>query len=89
MNGPAASALARRADAGTVRLGPRDVAVLVLGDMYGAPYDLVAAFLTARPDRVRGIVARWRTAGYVATGRLGAGPGWCWAGVVLGRRGAG
>ena len=30
------------------------------------------------PDRLRGIVARWRTAGYVATGRLGAGPAWCW-----------
>jgi hypothetical protein len=23
-------------------------------------------------------VARWRRAGYVATGRLGAGPAWCW-----------
>ena len=38
MNGPAGTvtALARRADAGTVRLGVRDVAGLVLaGDMYG------------------------------------------------------
>ncbi len=43
MNGPAVMALARRADAGTVRLGVRDVAGLVLaGDMYGAPYDLSA-----------------------------------------------
>ena len=76
MNGPAITALARRADAGTVRLGPRDVAGLVLaGDMYGAPYDLLAAFLSVRPDRARGIVARWRSAGYAATGRLGAGPG--------------
>jgi len=34
---------ARRADAGTVRLGERDVAGLLLcGDMYGAPYDLLA-----------------------------------------------
>src|SRR2546430_2702804 len=79
MNGPEVTALARRADAGTVRLGPRDVAGLVLaGDMYGAPYDLLAAFLAVRPDRARGIVARWRGAGYAATGRLGAGPAWCW-----------
>jgi len=81
MNGPAVTvtALARRADAGTVRLGPRDVTGLILaGDMYGAPYDLLAAFLGVRPDRLRGIVARWRHAGYVATGRLGAGPAWCW-----------
>src|SRR5579863_4072825 len=58
------TAPARRADAGMVRLGPRDVAGLVLcGDMYGAPYDLLAAFLGVRPDRARGIVARWRSAG--------------------------
>ena len=79
MNSPAVTALARRADAGTVRLGVRDVAGLVLaGDMYGAPYDLLAAYLDVRPDRLRGIVARWRAAGYVATGRLGARPPWCW-----------
>ena len=70
---------ARRADAGSVRLGGRDVAGLLLcGDMYGAPYDLLAAFLGVRPDRARGIVARWRRAGYAATGRLGPGPAWCW-----------
>jgi hypothetical protein len=46
--------------------------------MYGAPYDLLAAFLAVRPDRARGIVARWRYAGYAATGRLGPGPAWCW-----------
>jgi hypothetical protein len=46
--------------------------------MYGAPYDLLATFLAVRPDRLRGIVARWRNAGYVATGRLGPGPSWCW-----------
>jgi hypothetical protein len=62
-----------------VRLGARDVAGLVLcGDMYGAPYDMLAAFLDVRADRLRGIVARWRSAGYAATGRLGAGPAWCW-----------
>jgi hypothetical protein len=69
----------RRADAGAVRLSARDVAWLVLcGDMYGAPYDLLAAFLGVQPARLRGIVARWRNAGYAATGRLGPGPAWCW-----------
>jgi hypothetical protein len=67
--------LARRADAGMVRLGSRDVAGLVLcADMYGAPHDLLATYLDVREDRLRGIVARWRHAGYAATGRLGAGP---------------
>jgi hypothetical protein len=66
----AAGISARRADAGRVRLGGRDVAGLLLcGDMYGAPYDLLAAFLGVRADRARGIVARWRRAGYAATGR--------------------
>jgi hypothetical protein len=70
---------ARRADAGSVRLGGRDVAGLMLvGDMYGAPYDLLAGFLDVQPARLRGIVARWRRAGYAATG-----------GLALGRRGAG
>ena len=70
---------ARRSDAGTVRLGQRDEAGLVLaGEMYGASYDLLASFLGVRPDRLRAIVARWRHAGYVATARLGPGPAWCW-----------
>jgi hypothetical protein len=68
-----------RADAGSVRLGGRDVAgLLLVGDMYGAPYDLLAGFLAVRPARLRAIVARWRRAGYAATGRLGPGPAWCW-----------
>jgi hypothetical protein len=46
--------------------------------MYGAPYDLLATYLRVREDRLRAIVARWRHAGYAATGRLGAGPAWCW-----------
>jgi hypothetical protein len=62
-----------------VRLGERDVAGLVLcAEMYGAPYDLLAAALGVREDRCRGIVARWRQAGYAETGRLGPGPAWCW-----------
>jgi hypothetical protein len=65
---------ARRADAGTLRLGARDISgLLTCGDMYGAPYDLLAAYLDVQPARLRGIVARWRRAGYAATGRRGAG----------------
>jgi hypothetical protein len=75
----AGPASARRADVGSVRLGGRDVAGLMLvGDMYGAPYDLLAGFLDVQPARLRGIVARWRRPGYTATGRLGPGPAWCW-----------
>ena len=71
------TALPRRADAGTVRLSGRDITGLVLcADMYGAPYDLLAAALGVRDDRLRGIVARWRKAGYAATSQLG--PSWCW-----------
>jgi hypothetical protein len=70
---------ARRADAGVIRLSGRDVAGLVLcAEMYGAPYDLLAASLGVRDDRLRAIVARWRHAGHAATGRIGAGPAWCW-----------
>jgi hypothetical protein len=70
---------ARRSDAGVVRFTGRDIAGLVLaGDMYGAPYDLLSLALGARPDRVRAIVARWRRAGLAESGRIGPGPGWCW-----------
>jgi hypothetical protein len=70
---------ARRADAGTIRLSQRDIdGLLLCGEHYGAPYDLLAAALGARPSRVPAMVARWRRAGYVATGRLGSGPRWCW-----------
>ncbi|MGI8449511.1 MAG: hypothetical protein ACR2MP_20490 [Streptosporangiaceae bacterium] len=77
---PSAPALApRRFDAGRVRVSDRDIAGLMLcGEMYGAPYDLLAGYLCVQPDRLRGIVARWRAAGYAETGRLGPGPAWCW-----------
>lgn len=43
----------RRSDAGSVRLGGLDVSGLVLcGDMYGAPYDMLAAALGVRTDRL-------------------------------------
>jgi len=70
---------ARRADAGTVRLSQRDIdGLLLCGEHYGAPFDLLAAALRVHPERLPAIVARWRRAGYAATGRLGPGPGWCW-----------
>jgi hypothetical protein len=70
---------AHRADAGAVRLSQRDIdGLLLCGEHYGAPYDLLAAALRVHPDRLPAIVARWRRAGYAATGRLGPGPGWCW-----------
>ena len=76
---PAPAPGTRRADLGRIRLSERDVAGLMLcGEMYGAPYDLLAAALAVSPDRLRGIVARWRRAGYADTGRLGPGPAWCW-----------
>jgi hypothetical protein len=69
---------ARRADAGTVRLSQRDIdGLLLCGEHYGAPYDLLADALRVQPDRLPAIVARWRRTGYAATGRLGPGPGWC------------
>src|SRR5690242_9043135 len=69
----------RRSDAGVVRLGQRDIDGLILcAEHYAVPYDLLAAALGAQPARLRAITARWRKAGYAATGRLGPGPGWCW-----------
>jgi hypothetical protein len=78
--GQASPSLAgRRSDAGVIRLTARDAAGLLLcGEMYGAPYDLLASALGVREDRLRGIVARWRHAGLAQTGRLGPGPAWCW-----------
>ena len=70
---------ARRAYHGSPRLGQRDIDGLSLcAEHYGAPYDLLAAALGVQPARLRGIVARWRRAGYAATGRLCPGPAWCW-----------
>ncbi len=73
------TATVRRSDYGTVRLGRRDIDGLILcAEHYGAPYDLLAFALAAQPARLRGITARWRRAGFAATGRLGPGPAWCW-----------
>ena len=64
----------RRSDAGQVRLQRRDLdGLLLLADHYAAPYDLLGAALAAQPSRLRGIVARWRAAGYAHAGVLGPG----------------
>src|ERR1019366_8157421 len=66
---------ARRADAGEVRVSQRDIdGLLLCGEHYGAPYDLLATALQVDPARLPAIVARWRRAGYAATGRRAAGP---------------
>jgi hypothetical protein len=69
----------RRADAETIRLSQRDIdGLLLTGEHYGAPYDLLADALRVHQDRLPKIMGRWRRTGYAATGRLGPGPGWCW-----------
>ena len=61
-----------------VRLSQRDIDGLMLcGEHWGAPFDLLAAALRVPPDRLSAITMRWRRAGYAAAGRLGPGPGWC------------
>ena len=63
----------------TIQIQQRDIDGLVLcGEHGGAPYDLLAAALDVTPVRLRGITARWRKAGYAATGQVGPGPAWCW-----------
>jgi hypothetical protein len=69
----------RRADVDAVRLSQRDIdGLLLAGEHYGAPLDLLAAGLGVQADRMPAIAARWRRTGYAATGRLGPGPAWCW-----------
>ena len=70
---------ARRASANVIQLTQRDIdGLLLCGEHYGAPYDLLAAALRVPPGRMPAILRRWRSTGYAVTGRLGTGPGWCW-----------
>ena len=76
---PVPSLAGRRANAGTVKLTGRDITGLMLcAEHYAVPYDLLAAALKVRTDRLRGIVARWRHVRCAETGTLGPGPPWCW-----------
>jgi len=70
---------ARRLDAGSIRLTQRDIdGFMLAGEHYGVPSDLLAVALRVQPARLTAITARWRRAGYAATGRLGPGPAWYW-----------
>jgi hypothetical protein len=76
---PATPARVRRADAGTIRLSQRDIdGLLLCGEHYGCPADLLATALRTGEARLPALTARWRRAGYADTGRLGPGPGWYW-----------
>ena len=78
-NAAAAGSRERRADAGSIRLSQRDIdGLLLVGEHWGAPSDLLAIALRLEADRLPALTARWRRAGYAATGRLGPGPAWCW-----------
>ena len=68
-----------RSDAGMLRLTQRDIDGLVLcGEHYGAPFDLLGAALGVSRVGLPQVVKRWRNFGYAANGRLGPGPAWCW-----------
>jgi hypothetical protein len=70
---------ARRRSDEVLRLSQRDIdGLLLTGEHYGAPFDLLAIAVGTRPELVPAITARWRRIGYAAIGRLGPGPGWCW-----------
>jgi hypothetical protein len=76
---PATASRRRRVDAGVVQLSQRDIdGLLLCGEHFGAPFDLLATALRVEPERLSALTARWRRAGFAATGRLGPGPKWCW-----------
>jgi hypothetical protein len=61
---PVAASRRRRADAGALQLSQRDIdGLLLCGEHYGAPLDLLAAALRVTADRLPAITARWRRAG--------------------------
>jgi len=69
----------RRSNRGEIRLSRRDSYGLSLcAEHDAAPCDLLAAALGLQPARLRGTLAGWRKAGLVVTGRVDAGPAWCW-----------
>ncbi|MGH3288571.1 MAG: hypothetical protein ACRDPD_28465, partial [Streptosporangiaceae bacterium] len=73
------AARSRRHDAGTVRLSQRDIdGLLLCGEHFGAPLDLLAEALGVNQLRANAITARWRRAGYTDTAQLGPGPTWTW-----------
>src|ERR1700760_2776989 len=68
-----------RHDTGVLWLTQRDIEGLILcGEHYAAPYDLLAAALRigSQANMYR-LLVRWRDTGYAATGQLGRGPSVC------------
>jgi hypothetical protein len=62
-----------------IRVSQRDIdGLLLTGEHYGAPFDLLGVALRTSAERVPAITARWRRLGYAEAGRLGPGPAWCW-----------
>jgi hypothetical protein len=73
------AAKSRRHDTETVRLSQRDIdGLLLCGEHYAVPSDLLAQALGVNLDRLQTITSRWRRAGYLDTNRLGPGPTWYW-----------
>ena len=69
----------RRRDVGTIRLSQRDIdGLLLCGEHYAVPSDLLAQALSVSVDHLNAIARRWRRAGYLDTNRLGPGPTWYW-----------
>lgn len=69
-----------RHDTSVIWLTQRDIDGLILcGEHYAAPYDLLAAALRVGSQaNMYRLMMRWRETGYAATGQLGRGPSWCW-----------
>jgi hypothetical protein len=65
---------ARRGDSAAVRLSQRDIdGLLVTGEHHGFRTTCSPQRCGSTRKRLARITARWRSAGYVATGRLGPG----------------
>jgi hypothetical protein len=78
-HGETAAGRRRRYGAGMLRLSQRDIdGLLLCGEHYGAPYDLLGMALGTSQVALFQVVKRWRDLGYAASGRLGPGPAWCW-----------
>jgi hypothetical protein len=59
-------------------LAVRDAGALVFAaDMYGVQHDQLAALL-GDDKSAKAAATRWKSLGYVETGRLGPGPSWLW-----------
>lgn len=68
-----------RSDIGALRLSQRDIdGLLLCGEHFGAPLDLLGGALGVSRGAMNKILFRWKNVGYAASGRLGPGPIWCW-----------